>query len=139
MIIFVIMHGIFCSRTPCSTPTYPQGSAYPHLRIIDLEQRFSKCEARQRASGEAQRETKNNEKKMSKVTLAHCWLSVETEFPHLAKKAVKVLIAFTSTYLCEWGFSALTLIKSKCQSRLQPEYDLRLFLCASKTQTHCSH
>ena len=65
---------------------------------------------------------------MSKVSLAHFWLSVETEFPHLAKKAVNVLIPFTSTYLCEYGFSALTLIKSKYRSRLQPEDDLRLFL-----------
>lgn len=87
--------------------------------------------------------------KMSKVSLAHFWLSVETEFPHLSKKAVKVLIPFTSTYLCECGFSALTMIKSKYRSRLQGEDDLRLFLstvhpriihlCASKTQTHCSY
>ena len=34
---------------------------------------------------------------MSKVSLAHFWLSVETEFSQLAKKAVKVLIPFTST------------------------------------------
>ena len=34
---------------------------------------------------------------MSKVSLAHFWLSVETEFPHFAKKTVKVLIPFTST------------------------------------------
>ena len=52
---------------------------------------------RQRASGEEQCEKKNNEKKTSKVTLAHFWLSVETEFPHFAQKAVKVLIPFTST------------------------------------------
>ena len=50
--------------------------------------------------------------KISEVSLAHFWLSVETEFPHLTKKAVKVFIPFISTYLCEWGFSALTMIKS---------------------------
>nr|XP_033506785.1 zinc finger BED domain-containing protein 5-like [Epinephelus lanceolatus] len=87
--------------------------------------------------------------KMGEVSLAHFWLSVETEFPHLTKKAVKVFIPFTSTYLCECGFSALTTIKSKYRSRLRVEDDLRLFLstahprinrlCASKTQTHCSH
>ena len=77
---------------------------------------------RQRASGEAQREKKNNEKKTSEVTLAHFWLSVETEFLHLAKQAVKVLIPFTSTYLCECRFSALTLIKGSagqgCSQRM---------------------
>ncbi|XP_073337223.1 zinc finger BED domain-containing protein 5-like [Pagrus major] len=65
--------------------------------------------------------------KMSEVSLAHFWLSVETKFPHLTKKAVKVFIPFTSTYLCECGFSALTMIKSKYQSRLRVEDDLRLF------------
>lgn len=86
--------------------------------------------------------------KMTKDHL-HFWLSVETEFPQLSKKAVKVLIPFTSSYLCECGFSAFTMIKRKYPSRLQGEDDLRLFLstvhpriirlCASKTQTHCSH
>ncbi|XP_061587400.1 zinc finger BED domain-containing protein 5-like [Cololabis saira] len=87
--------------------------------------------------------------KMREVSLAQFWLSVETEFPHLTNKAVKVFIPFTSTYLCECGFSALTMIKSKHSSRLRVEDDLRLFLstvhprinrlCASKTQAHCSH
>ncbi|KAF7643439.1 hypothetical protein LDENG_00239370 [Lucifuga dentata] len=48
--------------------------------------------------------------KMSEVSLAHFWLYVETELPQLYKKAMKVLIPFTSTYLCECGFSALTYI-----------------------------
>ncbi|XP_022597516.1 zinc finger BED domain-containing protein 5-like [Seriola dumerili] len=56
--------------------------------------------------------------KMGEVSLAHFWLSVETEFLHLTKKAVKVFIPFTSTYQCECGFSALTTIKSKYRSRL---------------------
>jgi hypothetical protein len=87
--------------------------------------------------------------KMTEVSLAHFWLSVKTEFPHLSKKAMQVLLPFTSTYLCECGFSALTTIKNKYRSRLRVEDDLRLFLstvqprisrlCASKTQTHCSH
>lgn len=89
------------------------------------------------------------QQKMREVSLAHFWLSVETEFPSLSIRAIKALIPFTSTYLCECGFSALTLIKSKYRSRLQVEGDLRLFLssmqprihrlCAAKTQTHCSH
>ena len=56
------------------------------------------------------------------------WFSVESEFPQISTKAMKVLIPFTSTYLCECGFSALTLIKNKYRSRLQAEDDLRLFL-----------
>ena len=66
--------------------------------------------------------------KMSEVSLEHFWLSVETEFPHLSKKAIQVLLPFTYTYLCECGFSALTMIKSKYRSRLRVEEDLRAFL-----------
>ena len=53
------------------------------------------------------------QQKIREVSLAHFWLSVETEFPSLSVKAMQVLIPFLSTYLCECGFSALTLIKTK--------------------------
>lgn len=65
---------------------------------------------------------------MSEVSLAHFWLSVETKFPHLSKKALQVLILFTSSYLCECGFSAFTSIKNKYWPSLQVEDDIRLFL-----------
>ena len=55
--------------------------------------------------------------------------SVENKFPQIPTKAMKVLIPFTSTYLCECGFSALTLIKNKHKPRLVVE-DLHLFLFA---------
>uniref|UniRef100_A0A3Q2PQY9 Uncharacterized protein n=1 Tax=Fundulus heteroclitus TaxID=8078 RepID=A0A3Q2PQY9_FUNHE len=87
--------------------------------------------------------------RMTDMSLAHFWLSVGTEFPQLSTKAVNVLTPCTSTYLCECGFSALAMIKSKYQSRLLVEDDLRLYLstvqprinriCASKAQAHCSH
>ena len=77
------------------------------------------------------------------------WFPVESDLHKGSTKALKVLISFTSTYLCECGFSALTLIKNKYRSRLQVEDDLRLFLsavqprieqlCASKARPHCSH
>ena len=118
-------------RNPFSLPVTPRDRLQEEEALIDLNSNI------------------DLQKKMSKVSLAHFWLSVESEFPHLSKKAVKVLIPFTSSYLCECGFSALTMIKSKYRSRLQVEDDLRLFLsevhprisslCASKTQTHCSH
>lgn len=65
---------------------------------------------------------------MNEVLLAYFWLSVETEFPHLSKKVMKLLVPFTATYLCEYGFSALTLIKSRHWSRLHVGDDLHLFL-----------
>ena len=57
-------------------------------------------------------------------------LNAFLEFPQISTKAMKVLIPFTSTYLCECGFPALTQIKNRYRSRLQVEDDLRLFLSA---------
>ncbi|KAM3835905.1 zinc finger BED domain-containing protein 5-like [Diretmus argenteus] len=77
--------------------------------------------------------------KMSEVSLAHFWLSVEAEFPHLTKKAVKVFIPFTSTYLCECGFSALTMIKSKYRSRLRVTPDAQPCYQMSSGPDHLTH
>lgn len=62
---------------------------------------------------------------------------------------MEVLIPFSTTYLCEQGFSALTIIKTKHRNRLQPEHDMRLALSkiepciesiiAKKRQFHGSH
>ena len=87
--------------------------------------------------------------RLVEMPITQFWLSIESEFPHVSAKVMRVLIPFTSTYLCECGFSALTLIKNKYRSRLQVQDDLRLFLssvqprieqlCASKERPHCSH
>lgn len=50
-------------------------------------------------------------------------------YPVLAKKALKVLMPFASSYLCEAGFSALVAVKTKYWQRLDAvEKDLRLKL-----------
>ena len=87
--------------------------------------------------------------RLGEMQITHFWLSVESEFRQISTEAMKVLIPFTSTYLCVFGFSALTRIKNKYRSRLQVEDDLRLFLsavqpciehlCTSKARPHCSH
>ena len=74
------------------------------------------------------------------------WIGLRTEQPVLAKRAVKTLMPFATTYLCESGFSALTSMKTKWRARLCVENDLRLRLseiqpnianlCAS-CQAHC--
>ncbi|MGH0155314.1 UNVERIFIED_CONTAM: hypothetical protein FKN15_031073 [Acipenser sinensis] len=83
------------------------------------------------------------------MPVADFWLSVGSEFHELTDRALKALILFSSTYLCESGFSALTAIKTKYRSRLSVEDDLRLFLstlqprilllCTARKQTHPSH
>jgi len=72
-----------------------------------------------------------------------------TAYPVLAKQALRVLMAFATTYLCEAGFSALTAVKTKYRQRLDAvEKDLRLKLSSiapnigelcAKMQAHPSH
>lgn len=87
--------------------------------------------------------------KFKTLTISEFWLSVETEFPNLSRRAVNYLLPFASTYLCECGFSALTRIKNRYRSRLFVEDDLRACLTTnlqprfaemcSKKQAHTSH
>lgn len=41
------------------------------------------------------------------------WLYVKNEYPLLSEKAMKVLIQFSTTYLCEKTFSSVTIIKTQ--------------------------
>ena len=51
-------------------------------------------------------------------------------YPWLGIHALNILVPFSSTYLCECGFSALLTIKSKARNRLDVESDIR---CALST------
>ena len=46
------------------------------------------------------------------------WIKVKVEYPEVATKALKSLLLFPTSYLCEAGFSAVTAIKMELQSRL---------------------
>jgi len=77
------------------------------------------------------------------------WISVMQEYPSIAKKAIKVLLQFSTSYLCELGFSTLNSIKNKKRERLQSvEEELRVCLShirpniaavVRKSQAHVSH
>ncbi|GFW09771.1 zinc finger BED domain-containing protein 5 [Trichonephila clavipes] len=54
------------------------------------------------------------------------WLSMEKQYPVLCKNAIRLLIQFASTYLCETGFSKLVSIKTKYRSRLNLGDDMRI-------------
>jgi len=54
------------------------------------------------------------------------WLYVKNEYPLLSEKAVKILIQFSTTYLCEKTFSSVTTIKTRYRSRLDVSRALRL-------------
>ena len=46
------------------------------------------------------------------------WIKVKAEYPEIATKALKSLLPFPISYLCEAGFSAVTATKMRSQSRL---------------------
>ena len=71
--------------------------------------------------------------KHSKLSLNAFWLLVEKEYPAIAQKALRLLLLFSTSYLCEFEFLALTTIKHKKRAQfLSVEDELRV--CLSKTR-----
>ena len=86
--------------------------------------------------------------KFSESSLSIFWLNAATVFPELSDIALSVLLPFSTTYLCEAGFSALTAMKTKYRNRLCTDHDMRLCLTCfkpridllmSNMQAHPSH
>src|SRR4029434_6084811 len=82
-------------------------------------------------------------------SLSSFWVALMPEFPQLCVIALKMLLLCASTYLCEAGFSKLSVLKLKYRKRAQFEDDLRICclsniaprfedLCKTK-QSHVSH
>ncbi|GFR04553.1 SCAN domain-containing protein 3 [Trichonephila clavata] len=61
-------------------------------------------------------------------SLCAFWLKLKTEKPIIVKEALKVLLPFSTTYMCEAGFSALCVIKNNYRNMLNPEIDIRCSL-----------
>ena len=64
----------------------------------------------------------------STASLAEFWTSVKKEKPIIGNEAMTFLLPFSTTYLCEQGFSALMGIKTKARNRLSPGNDLHVAL-----------
>ncbi|XP_012501552.1 PREDICTED: SCAN domain-containing protein 3 [Propithecus coquereli] len=82
------------------------------------------------------------------ASLPSFWIKVKHEYPELSEIALKSLLPFPSTYLCETGFSTLSVIKTKHRNSLNIHYPLRVALSSiqprldkltSKKQAHLSH
>ena len=71
--------------------------------------------------------------KHSEFTLDAFWLLVKKEHPVIAQKALRLLLQFSTSYLCEFGFSALTTMKHKKRAQLLSVED-ELRVCLSKTR-----
>ena len=71
--------------------------------------------------------------KHSEISLDSFWILIKQEYPNISEKAIKILLQFSTTYLCESGFSALVNIKNKKRQKLNSiENELRV--CLSNTR-----
>ena len=59
------------------------------------------------------------------LRLSDFWPKMYLVYPIVSKQAHKTIVPFSSTYLCESGFSSLLAIKTKARNKLQVEDDLR--------------
>ncbi|XP_054276637.1 zinc finger BED domain-containing protein 5-like [Macrosteles quadrilineatus] len=85
----------------------------------------------------------------SRMMLVDFWVERRVDYGQVADKAVKFLLPFSTSYLCETAFSSLVYLKNKYRNRLlNVENDLRLRLSnlrpdipklASKIQAQPSH
>lgn len=60
------------------------------------------------------------------MQLEEFWIQMKGEYAELSEIAIKLLLNFTSTYLCETSFSAMTVIKTKQRNRLNAENAMRI-------------
>lgn len=82
------------------------------------------------------------------MELTDFWISVKDEYPLLSDKAQRILITFATSYLCEAGFSAVAVIKSKYRAKINVEQEMRVAVSSliqrfekifSEQQAHPSH
>lgn len=62
--------------------------------------------------------------------ISNFWASALSQYPKISLLVLQVLLPFSSTYLCEQGFSTLLNIKSKSRNKLEAEGNMR---CALST------
>ena len=66
--------------------------------------------------------------KFSSCSLIEFWCSMLEEYPEFAKRALKALIPFLTTYLCEVAMSALANIKTTYHNCLKVANGMRIAL-----------
>ena len=82
------------------------------------------------------------------MSLEDFWVKYYPIYPKVGEEALRLMVPFSSTYLCEVGFSTLALLKTKQRNRLNVESDLRCALSSfrprisnlvKQKQQHPSH
>jgi len=115
----------------------------PLVKLRDSSN-FAMCEEKESTSFSSDRGLRMNH---AELPLDAFWFFIMQEYPSIAKKAIKVLLQFSRSYVCELGFSILNNIKKR--ERLQSaEKELRVCLLhirpniaavVQKSQAHVSH
>lgn len=70
--------------------------------------------------------------RFNQLSLNEFWCDLKEEYPNLFKKAIRCLLPFSTTYLCESGFSLYTATKTKYRSKLDATPDIRIQLSTIK-------
>ena len=103
----------------------------PFVEFQPSEEQFTLTEEEELSSVASDRTSKV---KHSELSLDTFWLLVEKEYPAIAQKAL-LLLQFSTSYLFEFGFSALATIKHMRRTQmLSVEHEL--CVCLSKTQRY---
>ena len=71
-------------------------------------------------------------KRYQTLPLIEFWVSLIEMYPLISESALRTLIPFPTTYLCENAFSTLMTIKTKKRNRLNVEDDLRCAISTTK-------
>ncbi len=64
------------------------------------------------------------------------WCSMNQSYQKVSAIALRLLLLFTTTYLCESGFSTLLQIKNKSRSQLDVDPDVRCALSVIQSRIH---
>ncbi|XP_065663053.1 protein FAM200A-like [Hydra vulgaris] len=115
------------------------GNYFPDVNLLSSEVIISpfSCDVKN-VNEEAQEEfieLKNDTtaKDHFKITpLNNFWLKMRNSYPLCLTIALKALIPFSTSYLCEAGFSAMLSIKTKKRNRLEIDADIRCALSKTK-------
>ena len=67
-----------------------------------------------------------------KMAIEDFWVKYHKSYKAVSRVAIKVLLPFSTTYLCESGFSSLVYIKNKYRNRLDCESDMICALSATE-------
>ncbi|KAL4122723.1 hypothetical protein QTP88_015005 [Uroleucon formosanum] len=64
--------------------------------------------------------------KFASSSLPEFWIAMKKQYPIFTNKAIRTLIQYCFFILCEMGFSALAVIKTKYRGRLNTEKEMRI-------------